>query len=203
MYMLRRNVLVLDPNWSPVGLVNTRKALALLFTLCPQQKLPRASWVKLDDLTLHDATSAWAVRPAADSCHDPALEIRTPQLTVRAPDAIVLARTAASLNRPSRALRFSRSAVLARDKHRCAYCGETANTIDHVYPRVLGGASCFKNVVASCEPCNRAKGERLLANSKMRILPGVKLEVPCAREVARAKRAGWEKYWHRLLDAAS
>jgi HNH endonuclease len=202
---LRRSVLVLDRSWAPVGFVSTRKALALLFTSCPDQKLPRASWVRLEDLSLHDLSSSWAVRPAAECAHDPTLEIRTPQLAVRAPTAIVLARSAASLalNRPPKRYRFSRLAVLCRDMHTCAYCGKRAATVDHVYPRVLGGKSNFENVVACCEACNRSKGERTLDECKMRIRPGVKRKPPCSREVAGQRRAMWEKYWHKLMAAAT
>jgi hypothetical protein len=35
--------------------------------------------------------------------------------------------------------RWSRRGVLARDGHRCAYCGQRATTIDHVVPLSRGG----------------------------------------------------------------
>lgn len=47
--------------------------------------------------------------------------------------------------------RWSRRGVLARDGHRCAYCGQRATTIDHVVPLSRGGARTdWLNTVAAC-----------------------------------------------------
>lgn len=42
--------------------------------------------------------------------------------------------------------------------HRCAYCGQDANTLDHVIPRKHGGLTVRGNLVACCCRCNGAKG---------------------------------------------
>lgn len=42
--------------------------------------------------------------------------------------------------------------------HQCAYCGEAADTLDHVKPRHKGGATVTTNLVPACRPCNRRKG---------------------------------------------
>jgi len=39
----------------------------------------------------------------------------------------------------SAAWKRQRLIVLRRDCHICAYCGEAANEVDHVQPRVQGG----------------------------------------------------------------
>jgi 5-methylcytosine-specific restriction endonuclease McrA len=59
--------------------------------------------------------------------------------------------------------KITRKAVLARDAYTCQYCGRQASglTVDHVIPRSRGGASVWENIVASCAPCNRRKGNRL------------------------------------------
>lgn len=59
--------------------------------------------------------------------------------------------------------KITRKAVLARDAYTCQYCGREAGglTVDHVIPRSRGGASEWDNIVASCAPCNRKKGNRL------------------------------------------
>src|SRR3954465_16057446 len=55
-----------------------------------------------------------------------------------------------------------RRAVFARDSWPCQYCGSRSNlTVDHVIPRSKGGSSSWENIVASCAPCNRRKGDRL------------------------------------------
>lgn len=53
--------------------------------------------------------------------------------------------------------------LIERDGPTCAYCGcsltrETA-TRDHVIPLSKGGTSGLDNLVLSCGPCNRDKGD--------------------------------------------
>ena len=50
--------------------------------------------------------------------------------------------------------------VLKRDCYTCAYCGEPANEVDHIQPRVLGGTDDLDNLVAACRRCNAMKGKR-------------------------------------------
>ena len=58
--------------------------------------------------------------------------------------------------------KITRRAVFARDEWECQYCGaRTSLTVDHVIPRSKGGGSSWENIVASCAPCNRRKGDRL------------------------------------------
>ncbi|WP_028051208.1 HNH endonuclease [Cellulomonas sp. URHD0024] len=56
---------------------------------------------------------------------------------------------------------WSRSGMLERDGHVCAYCGTRgATTVDHVLPRSRGGASSWLNTVAACLDCNHRKRDR-------------------------------------------
>lgn len=72
-----------------------------------------------------------------------------------------------------------RAAVYLRDGFRCVYCGElpagvayrthpTAIAlglhVDHVIPRSHGGTNDAKNLVTSCDTCNRSKSDRVLAD---------------------------------------
>jgi 5-methylcytosine-specific restriction endonuclease McrA len=70
---------------------------------------------------------------------------------------------------------LNRRAVLARDGHRCQYCGSKAETVDHVVPRARGGLHDWANVVAACRPCNSRKRDRLHTEAGMalRSHPGV------------------------------
>ncbi|MBN9189648.1 MAG: HNH endonuclease, partial [Microbacterium sp.] len=54
----------------------------------------------------------------------------------------------------------TRRGVLRRDGFRCAYCGTSASTIDHVLPRSRGGADSWENLVACCLRCNNTKSDR-------------------------------------------
>ena len=62
---------------------------------------------------------------------------------------------------------LNRRAVFARDGGRCQYCGDAADSIDHVVPRAKGGPHTWENVVAACRPCNVRKRDRLLQDTAM------------------------------------
>ena len=62
----------------------------------------------------------------------------------------------------SRMIPVTRRGVLRRDSHRCAYCGRSANTIDHVQPRSRGGRDTWENLVAACLKCNNKKSDKTL-----------------------------------------
>ena len=62
-----------------------------------------------------------------------------------------------------RSVPVSRRGVLRRDFHRCAYCGKSASTVDHVVPRSRGGRDSWENLVACCLRCNNVKGNKTLA----------------------------------------
>lgn len=64
---------------------------------------------------------------------------------------------------------LSRRAVFLRDGGRCQYCGDKAESIDHVIPRSRGGEHTWENVVAACERCNSAKRDRFLEDTSMRL----------------------------------
>lgn len=64
---------------------------------------------------------------------------------------------------------WSRRGVLARDRHRCAYCLGRASTVDHIVPRSRGGANTWLNTVAACGRCNQRKGDRTPAEAGMRL----------------------------------
>lgn len=55
-----------------------------------------------------------------------------------------------------------RQAVLERDKFTCRYCGDPATSVDHVIPWSRGGRNTMDNLVASCQPCNEAKGDQIV-----------------------------------------
>lgn len=65
---------------------------------------------------------------------------------------------------------LNRRAVFARDLHRCQYCSEGAENLDHVVPRSRGGTHTWENVVAACRWCNNRKGDSTPAEASMRLL---------------------------------
>ena len=96
--------------------------------------------------------------------------VRSASATVVRPLVIRLV-TYVRLPRDMHRRKITRRAVFARDGWRCQYCGESSNlTVDHVVPRSKGGGSNWENIVASCAPCNRKKGDRLLRQAGMRLV---------------------------------
>jgi len=94
----------------------------------------------------------------------------------------------------------TRRGVLRRDNHRCAYCGRSANTIDHVFPRSRGGKDTWENLVACCLKCNNAKSDKTLTEIGWSL--GVVPRMPAGGiwTVRGADRA--EDCWSNYLIAA-
>ena len=57
--------------------------------------------------------------------------------------------------------RALRALVLAAAGYRCHHCGGMATEADHVVPLAEGGTNTLDNYVASCGPCNHARGGAL------------------------------------------
>jgi 5-methylcytosine-specific restriction endonuclease McrA len=98
---------------------------------------------------------------------------------------------------------FTRRSVMLRDQYVCQYCGcqpaKAELTIDHIVPKVRGGATNWENVVCACKPCNLRKGARTPQEANMRL----------AREPARPRyvavaffhREAPEEAWAKYLGA--
>ena len=57
-----------------------------------------------------------------------------------------------------------RLAVLDRDGRQCV-CGQPADTVDHIIPRVKGGDMwAMDNLQAMCKSCNSSKGGRFFSH---------------------------------------
>jgi 5-methylcytosine-specific restriction endonuclease McrA len=98
--------------------------------------------------------------------------------------------------------RVSRRAILARDGHRCQYCGATRHlTIDHIIPRSRGGASSWENVVTSCAPCNGRKGACL--PSEVGMSPSRKPRAPVPGDFVVATQRAIPDAWLPYLESVA
>lgn len=52
--------------------------------------------------------------------------------------------------------------LLGSDMGTCAYCGDSANTLDHLIPKSHGGLDTQENCVSCCKRCNETKTNRPL-----------------------------------------
>ena len=96
---------------------------------------------------------------------------------------------------------LSRRAIFARDDHRCQYCDDHADSIDHVMPRSRGGEHSWENVAAACRSCNLDKRDRTPDEA------GMRLAKPCRAPRSSAwvivSVSGIPDTWRRYLPMAS
>jgi 5-methylcytosine-specific restriction endonuclease McrA len=132
-------VLVLNATFEPINVCTIRRAVVLLLK-------EKAEVIEHAELHLHSASTTMA-RPVVIRLVS---YVRVPRDTHRR--------------------KITRRAVFARDDWTCQYCGSRSNlTVDHVVPRSKGGSSSWDNIVASCAPCNRRKGNAMLRQSGMQL----------------------------------
>jgi 5-methylcytosine-specific restriction endonuclease McrA len=94
-------------------------------------------------------------------------ELRSERATLIRP-AVIRLSSYVRLPRDAHRRKITRRAVFARDGWECQYCGcRSQLTVDHVIPRSKGGTSDWENIVASCAPCNRRKGDLLPRQANM------------------------------------
>lgn len=164
---LSSSVLVLNRYFLAVHVVNVRRAFVLIYREC-------AEVVDIDGG--HYATydfPAWcemsSFRAAERRPHED--WVRAVQFEIQVPRII---RLLAYDRVPRKTLRFNRRNLLARDGHRCQYCGRafplSQLSIDHVNPRSRGGKTSWVNAVAACLTCNTRKGGRTPQEAHMRLM---------------------------------
>jgi len=124
------SVIVLNASYEFIGLINWQRAMTLLIA-------GKVEVVKESDRI-----------------------VRTVSRAFRIPSVIRLIKFIRQIYR--REVPFSRKNILIRDEYVCQYCGReftsTDLTVDHVIPKVQGGANEWTNVVACCRGCNMKKG---------------------------------------------
>ncbi len=96
-------------------------------------------------------------------------EIKTVSQTFESPSIIRLQKM---VKRPRPRIKLTKREILRRDDYTCQYCGQRISvlTIDHVFPRHLGGQHEWRNLVTACPVCNHRKGGRTLEQAHMVLL---------------------------------
>ena len=69
----------------------------------------------------------------------------------------------------ARRVALNRENIFIRDSYICQYCGEVAESIDHIKPKSKGGLHEWSNVVACCKKCNLLKADKLLSKSNLNL----------------------------------
>ncbi|MDA9302366.1 HNH endonuclease [bacterium] len=101
----------------------------------------------------------------------PDIVLHSANFEMPCPSVIMLNR----FQRQPKSAKFTRKNLFIRDNFHCQYCEKQFSyselTIDHVVPRVLGGANTWLNTVASCQKCNTDKGHKLVKPKKVPTRP--------------------------------
>lgn len=122
--------------------------------------------------------------------------VHSPTHSVAAPVVVRLARFVLVPFRPD--VPLTRRGVLARDEHRCVYCGAAATSLDHVIPKSRGGRHTWDNVVAACGRCNHAKADRSVADLGWRLPRQPRAPTGAAWRVLGSRRV--DPRWRAYLE---
>jgi len=167
-------VLVLNATFEPINVCTVRRAVVLMLK-------GKAEMLEHGTHELHSA-SATVPRPA-----------------------VIRLMTYVRIPRDTHRRKITRRAVFARDGWTCQYCGSRANlTVDHVIPRSKGGDSSWTNIVASCAPCNRRKGDVLAAQAGMTLKRAPRAPSPHVfiHVASPTIPPAWRQYLSDLAEAA-
>lgn len=152
----------LDQRWVSVSAEARLLALGL-WTIADQRGSFACDPTSLDTLLAFGG----GVGPALDELADAGLVMRNG-------DTGIVESVDATLRRSGRFVgarplgsswQATRLAILSRDGECCRYCSTTIGPfqIDHIFPVSRGGCSDHDNLCVACQPCNRAKGDKLLS----------------------------------------
>ncbi len=141
--------------------------------------LLNASYEPLAVITQRRALALW-LKGRVEAVTPDSVELAGITGTLQIPTIIRLRRY---INVPRRQARWSKRAVLQRDRYTCVYCGvrpgdlqrgqvlsRQSFTIDHVMPVSRGGKNSWGNTVCACASCNQRKGNRTPHEANMRLL---------------------------------
>lgn len=169
------SVLVLNATYEPLGVVSLRRAIILL---------------------LKDKAE---ILEAAEQ------RIRSAHLSLPLPLVIRLVyyvRVPHKMGIP-----LTRRTIMVRDNYTCQYCGaqptRASLSIDHVIPKVRGGATTWDNVVCACKACNLRKGSRTPEEAGLHLLnrPGRPAYVALVFLANAVAHQAWNKYIPSVYSA--
>jgi 5-methylcytosine-specific restriction endonuclease McrA len=170
--LLKRQVLLLNASYEPLGIVGIPRAVRLV-------------WRGIAEVVELDGDRV----------------LRSPRFTFPCPSVVRLVTYIDVRGRQGRTSSL-RARVIARDRHRCQYCGKRGTafdlTLDHILPRSRGGRTEPENLCAACPPCNNRKGDRTPEEARMPLLSNPSalrygLDLGAVYHAAES-RAEWRKY---------
>ncbi len=153
-----RKVLVLNKNWTAIGVTTLPRAIVMLFST-DTKGTPKAHIVDHSEGNITPYTwEEWSLlRPKDDEA-----AIHAIRGSFRIPEVIKVSRYD---KLPTQKIHFSRRTIYKRDNLTCQYCKKKFKSvdlsIDHVTPRSVGGLTTWTNTILSCTYCNKCKANRV------------------------------------------
>lgn len=185
----------------PAGLVGGNGAVGAGAPIGGRVLVLNATYEPIHVCTVRRAT-VLLLKAKAELIERGELAVRSERLRLERPVVIRLI-TYVRVPRDVHRRKITRKAVLARDAWTCQYCGSERHglTVDHVIPRSRGGQSVWENIVASCAPCNRRKGNRLPREIEMH--PRTKPKAPGPNVFIRVAAPRIPESWEPYLALAA
>lgn len=169
--------LLLNDDYTPLNFVSPLRALSLLFR-------GSAEVVTVDGPSMWDITYS------------------TVSKDFKAPATLRLKRRVPRIDAPPR---FRRKALFNRDNWQCQYCGvdldDETVTIDHIVPKMRGGARSWKNCVTACKKCNLKKGCKSLSETGMKLMKNPVSPKAYHFWDIRKKNFEWHNDWSHFLNS--
>ena len=137
--------------------------------------LPQA-WISIEQAAAHVArrSVAWSLGEAPLAVLRGGTSLQSGRQSVLEVPAILALRGQSRLNLFDLSPCFSKTKLIRRDRHTCAYCGHMQEprllTVDHILPSSRGGPLSWMNTVAACRACNARKADRTPEEAGMPLL---------------------------------
>ena len=156
--MISSKVLVLNKNWTAVGVATLQRCIALLHSQY-EDGTPKAHVITPPPKGEYEMWTweKWAELKPGDGENG----IVASSKIYRTPEVILLSRYDSV---PIQKVNFCRRVLWKRDNYCCQYCGVKPNcdecTLDHILPRSRGGETSWYNCVLACYQCNSQKADK-------------------------------------------
>ncbi len=156
--MINSEVLVLNRNWTAIGLTSLERCISLLFSEY-EDGMPKAQIITPPPKGSYEVWTweSWSkLRPEKGENF-----ISSTSKAYKIPEVILLSNYDKI---PIRNVNFCRRSIWKIDEYTCQYCGSKPNydecSLDHVIPKSKGGDTSWTNCVLACYKCNSQKADR-------------------------------------------
>ena len=186
MSILNEKVLILNKNWSAIGVRNIKKCILMV---CRE----RAMFVDSEDYSIY-TWEEWIEIPVKEKERG----ISTTRGKIKIPKVVLLT---FYKDFPIYIPKFTKRNVFLRDKYKCQYSGKKVSKkdadIDHVIPLSRKGKNTWDNTVVCSKKINRMKGNKTPEEAGLKLLK--KPKRPSGRQLLIELMEPIDKEWRKFL----